>query len=147
MIKGGLRSLEKSAKTLQDTGTKKAYRVCDKEYYMPYVTIVFAETRGKAIAQVLHTDEFEDYEFTELSARRAKWADKYYRGEPEMDWDNPHDRFAMVHDGGFICDEDSFDPDECKKCCAFQICEKYREYEEECEDQLNWDYRAHENIF
>ena len=111
----------------------KAYRICDREYIEPYVMIVFAESRGKAISYALGTDEFPyyDYDFTQLRATRAKWADKHYRGKHEMDWYNPQDRIAMVKEGGFICDDDSFDPDECKECCAHELCDKYEDYLEE----------------
>ena len=114
----------------------KAYRVHDRECYVPYVIIVFAESRGKAIAYALGTDEFpyNDFTFTELCATRAKWADKYYRGNKTMDWDNPEDRFAMVNDGGFMCGEEAFDPDDCERCCAKEICEQFSDYKD---DDLN----------
>lgn len=113
----------------------KAYRVTDKEYYLPYTIIVFAESRGKAISYALGQDGFEDLDFTEISATRAKWADKYYRGKHEMDWDNPDDRLAMVVDGGFRCCDDGFDPDDCERCCAKEDCEKYIDYlENDMED-------------
>lgn len=111
----------------------KAYRVHDRECYVPYVMIVFAESRGKAISYALGTDEFpkDEFEFTDLSASRAKWADKYYNGKKEMDWDNPEDRFAMVKNGGFVCGEDAFDPRDCEQCCAKELCEQYERYKNE----------------
>ena len=119
---------------MTDTEKKmKAYRVYDREFYEPYVMIVFAESRGKAISYALGTDEFPryDFDYTQLAATRAKWADKYYKGKREMDWDNAEDRIAMVKDGGFICSEDGFDPDDCERCYAKDLCEKYEEYLEE----------------
>ena len=113
----------------------KAYKIEDRAGYVPYVIIAFAERRGKAVTYALGTDEFPDCDFcfTDLSATRAKWADKYYRGKPQMDWDNPEDRLAMVSEGGFYCGEDYFDPDECEKCSAKEECEKYCDYKED-----NW---------
>ena len=49
----------------------KAWYVTDRKGYSDYTIIVFAETRGKAIASAIGTDEFPKYEwdFTELFAR------------------------------------------------------------------------------
>ena len=115
----------------------KAYIIHDRDYVAEYSLIVFAESRGKAISYALGTDEFPygDYDFTQLSARRAKWADKYYHGSREMDWYNPEERLAMVRDGGYVCDDDSFDPDDCERCSAKDICEKYEDYMDECAEE------------
>ena len=111
----------------------KAWCVTDREGYSDYSVIVFAETRGKAIARALGTDEFpeRDWEFTELIARRKPVLDSSYRGLSEMDWDNDSDRLAMVRFGGYRCDDDSFDPDDCKKCAGKDYCGRYEEYLEE----------------
>lgn len=111
----------------------KAWYVIDREGYSDYSIIVFAETRGKAIASALGTDEFPkcDWDFTRLCARREPALDGAYRGERFMDWDNDDDRLAMVWWGGYRCDDDVFDPDECERCVAKNECSKYEEYLEE----------------
>ena len=66
--------------------------------------IVFAETRGKAIALCLHDDVFDDYEWTELYARRFKEYDKYYDGNSKVDfWLDDEHRIRLVKDFGWSC--------------------------------------------
>ena len=116
--------------------TMKAYVVNDREGYSLYSVIVFAESRGKAIASALGTDEFpyNDWEYTELRAVRKPEFDKNYKGRRYMDWDDPDDRLAMVKDGGYYCEEDFFDPDECAKCTGREYCSRYEEYLDEEND-------------
>ena len=116
----------------------KAYAVNDREGYSLYSVIVFAESRGKAIAAALGTEEFpyQDWEYTELRAVRKPEFDKNYNGRRYMDWDDPDDRLAMVKDGGYYCEEDFFDPDYCETCAGKEYCTRYEEYLEECEDEL-----------
>lgn len=102
----------------------KAYIITDLRGYADYSTVVFAETSGKAKAIAITTDAFNDYEFTEISARRVPKLDKYYRGLDKMDWDNDEDRVAMVKDGNFSCSYE-FEPDDCETCPARQWCERY----------------------
>ena len=111
----------------------KAWHVIDRKGYSDYSIIVFAETRGKAIASAIGTDEFPkyDWDFTELCARRKPALDGAYRGAWRMEWDNDDDRLAMVRWGGYRCDDDAFDPDECESCVAKNECSKYEEYLEE----------------
>lgn len=111
----------------------KAYQIIDREGYADYSCIVFAETRGKAISLALGTDEFpkHDWDFTQLKAYRIPALDKAYRGTWYMDWYNEEDRLALVKEAGYMCDEDSFDPDECERCCAKEYCSRYEEYLEE----------------
>ena len=93
-----------------------------------YATVVFAETRGKAIAIAQNTDACEDASFTEIECTRAKSMDKYYCGEGdgyEMDWDDPDDRIALVKDGGFRCSYELSAKDlNCDKCCAREWCDR-----------------------
>ena len=111
----------------------KAWYVTDRKGYSDYAIIVFAETRGKAIASAIGTDEFPKYDwyFTELFARREPALDGAYRGAWRMEWDNDDDRLAMVRWGGFHCDDDSFDPDYCAKCSGKDYCSRYEEYLDE----------------
>jgi len=111
----------------------KAYAVNDREGYSEFIVVVFAESRGKAIVAALSTDEFPsgDWSYTELRAIRKPEFDKCYRGNWRMEWDNPDDRLAMVRDGGYCCDEDSFNPDDCMKCSGKDYCSRYKEYLDE----------------
>ena len=108
----------------------KAYHC--QEDGMFYSTVVFAETAGKARYIAMCSDTLgEDLEFRDVHVRRLPALDKYYRGQKEMNWDNDADRIAMVKDAGYVCDDDSFDPDECERCIAKEYCSKYEEYAEE----------------
>lgn len=114
----------------------KAWIVSDRKGYSDFDIIVFAETRGKAIALAIGTDEFPKYDwsFTELYARREQVLDGAYRGSWRMEWDNDSDRLAMVKLCGFYCNEDAFDPDDCKTCSGKDYCSRYEEYLEEEKD-------------
>lgn len=112
-------------------GMIKAYEVQDKNECL-YATIVFAETRGKAIALAQHTDACEDAEFTRITARRVPQMDKYYRGRSEMDWLNAGDRIAMCKDAGFACSSEVWEP-ECEMCSAKDCCHRYQDRQEEAE--------------
>lgn len=117
----------------------KAYVVSDREGYSEWTVVVFAESRGKAIAAALGTDEFPsgDWSYTELRAIRKPELDKHYRGNFCMEWDNPDDRLAMVRDGGSYCNEDAFDPDDCTKCSGKDYCSRYEEYLDEKEAETD----------
>lgn len=106
----------------------KAYVVTDKNECV-YSTVVFAETRGKAIALAKSTDACEDVPFTEISAHRVPQMDKYYRGKSEMDWNNADDRIAMCKEAGFSCAAEVWEP-ECKSCPAKSYCDRYQDEQE-----------------
>ena len=114
---------EKSA--VRGGNTMKAYIITDLQGYADYSTVVFAETSGKAKAIAIHTDAFEDYEFTEISARRIPALDKYYRGLDEMDWEDSGDRIAMVKEAGFSCSPEYWEEEDCENCPAKQWCDRY----------------------
>ena len=99
--------------------------------YLDYATVVFAETRGKAKALALHTDAFEDSEYTDVRVSRLPALDRYYRGLPEMDWFNADDRIAMVREAGFVCSWDfgAYELD-CGSCPAAEWCDRYLEIKE-----------------
>lgn len=103
----------------------KAYVVTDKNECV-YSTVVFAETRGKAIALAQSTDACEDVPFTEISARRVPQMDKYYRGKSEMDWYNADDRIALCKEAGFSCSDEVLEP-ECEICPAKEYCDRYQD--------------------
>ena len=111
----------------------KAYEVSDIHGYSDWTVIVFAETRGKAIASAIGTYEFPkyDWDFTELRAKRVPALDKAYRGNSRMEWDDDADRLVLVRDAGCYCDEDAFDPDDCERCVGKEYCSRYKEYLEE----------------
>ena len=113
----------------------KAYKISDLKGYCEYSTIVFAETSGKAKAIAITTDAFNDYEFTEISARRVPKLDKYYRGLDEMDWFDPNDRVALVREANFSCSYEIDIDLRCEDCPAKQWCDRYedKEWNEHCE--------------
>ena len=55
-----------------------------------------------------------------------------------MEWDNDDDRLAMVRWGGYYCDDDIFDPDECERCIAKDECSKYKEYLKEEQEAIEF---------
>ena len=115
----------------------KAYIVADKNGDSGYCTIVFGETRGKAIKNAMLTDACEGYEFTEIHARRVPALDSYYRGDYEMDWFNAEDRIAMVKEANMHCScEVDINMDKCIACPAHEWCERY-EFAEKRYNALN----------
>ena len=108
----------------------KAWRCIN--YYDGYTTIVFAETAGKARYIAMQSDTIgDDIEFMDVIVWREKRLDAHYRGVSEMDWDNADDRIAIVQELGLSCDDDIFDPDDCKRCPAAEWCWKYHDWLEE----------------
>ena len=92
----------------------------------PYAGIVFAETRGQARSMALSLDGFEDEQFTDIEARRAPYADKYYKeGKCYLDWDNPVERIALVKDCNFVCD---LEWEDCESCSAKNYCDRYYDH-------------------
>lgn len=111
----------------------KAY-ICNEDY-MGYSTVIFAETAGKARYIALKSDTLgEENEFKDIRVRRIPALDGFYKGKKEMDWYDPDERLAMVKEAGYRCDDDGFDPDECKRCSAQKYCAKWEEYAEEQEE-------------
>lgn len=97
-----------------------------------YVTVVFAETRGKAHALAMITDACEGADWCSVVVRRAHVLDKEYRGRWEMDWYNAEDRIALVRDSNFSC---SYEMDyidcQCYECPAKEYCSRYESMLEE----------------
>lgn len=107
----------------------KAWMVREKNEFA--ATVVFAETRGKAISMAMHTETCEDVDFVNIEARRLKYADKYYKpGKRELDWYNSADRIAMVKDCGFTCIPDAHCAEECADCPAKEFCDDFIEMED-----------------
>ena len=105
----------------------KAWMVWDEgdDYDYRGNTVVFAENRGKAKSLARYTDTCEDTEWVDIRAIRFREMDCMFRGMPEMDWDNPQDRLALVK-AGWSCIE--MMNDECKECAAKDFCNKYQDY-------------------
>lgn len=100
----------------------KAWLVREKDEFC--VTVVFAETRGKAKARALATECCEDCSFVDIEVRRVPQMDKYYKdGKTEMNWFDQEDRIALVKDCGFVCDYDA--QDDCEICSAKEYCDSY----------------------
>lgn len=107
----------------------KAWRVFDK-YCECGTEIVFAETAGKAKSICLHDDNFGDYEYTELCARRFQEYDKYYDGNHKVNfWEDEEHRIILVRDFGWSCIDgiDTY----CDDCPAKEWCEFWEEVSEE----------------
>ena len=111
----------------------KAWIVHDTDYYSGYSIIVFAETRNKAIVKALGEEEFEDFEYTELRAKRFPDADGMYKeNKDRLDFEDPEDcRFLIKL--GYTCNEDYYDPDNCEICAGNDICEYRKSRLEESE--------------
>lgn len=106
----------------------KAYYVTDKNYGLGYGYVVFAEKRSKAIRHALLfcDDAFDCCAWTDIRAIRRPQLDSFYRGVPEMDWENEADRVAMVRYAGFYCSDDAFETtEECERCVAHEWCVRY----------------------
>ena len=111
----------------------KAWMVREKDEYC--ATVVFAETRGKAMALAQHTETCEDADFCDIDVYRRPALDKYYvDGKKEMDWFNFKDRIALVKDGGFSCDPVYWEPEDCDNCPAREYCDRYQDRIQEREE-------------
>ena len=109
----------------------KAYVISDRNGDSGYAMVVFAETRGKALAYAVNEDEWCDWGFTGLRATRAPELDSYYHGNTEMDWYDDDDRMAMVRYAGFHCSYEYEPVDDCKTCPAYEWCLRGKGAEED----------------
>lgn len=106
----------------------KAYIVRDEKREEDYCTVVFGDTRGKAIQTALWTDACEGGEFTDIRAIRVPELDSYYRGVREMDWNNENDRFGMVRYAGMRCSDEVISSEcGCESCLAKEVCSRYED--------------------
>lgn len=106
----------------------KAWTVSDANGDTGVDYIIFAETRGKAIRHALDYCDgaFDWCRWTEMRAHRLPALDSFYRGEPEMNWNDMDDRVAMVRYAGFRCsDEVMVNVEKCKHCPAHFWCDRY----------------------
>lgn len=100
----------------------KAYKVYSVSDPDRGSTIVFAESIGKAKGIAKLTDVGEDSCFTDIRVNRFKLADSLYKGDCEIDWNDPDTRLVLVRDFGWYC-YDYYD--ECEKCVAKEYCLEY----------------------
>lgn len=101
----------------------KAYKVSPK--YDFYSEVIFAETAGQAKSFALSMDSCSEYSFTELEVRRMPNLDKYYKeGKRYFEWDNPQDRVVLVKEAGFVCDDETYEYEDCEVCPAKKYCDK-----------------------
>lgn len=106
----------------------KAYRVSSK--WRDDVTVVFAESRGKAKAIAMSTECFDGIDFVSIEVHRLPHMDKYYKpGKTEMEWYDSEDRIALVKDAGFHCEY--IELTECEQCPAREYCDEWEAYMEE----------------
>lgn len=111
----------------------KAWLVREKDEFC--AEVVFAETKGKARSLALATDCCEDAQFTDIEVRRMPELDKYYtEGKWRFDWFDPQDRLVLVKEGGFVCDYECRDYDECPHCSAKEYCDQYQDYLRDIEE-------------
>ena len=84
------------------------------------VTIVFAETAGRAKSIALCTDDFEDCDYKLLKARRMPKLDGFASVPGECDWDDAKLIITLVRECGWSCK----DPDwvVCASCPAAEWC-------------------------
>ena len=102
----------------------KAYLANDRNGDEGITLVVFAENAGKVKAYASNTEEFCDYGFTGIRVNRCSALDRFYKGNPEMDWFNMDDRVAMVRYANFECSRE-FDDCGCNECDAKQWCGRY----------------------
>lgn len=98
----------------------KAYKVWDCQRHEYGSTIVFAESRGKAKSIATRLETFDDSNFVDIRVNRCERADGLYKGNKEIDWDDPDTRLVLVRDLGWYCyDED------CEECVTKEYCLEY----------------------
>ena len=79
-----------------------------------------------------HTEACEDVNFCDIDVYRRPALDKYYvDGKKEMDWLDFKDRVALVKDGGFTCDRNYWEPEDCERCPATEYCDMYQDMKRE----------------
>lgn len=105
----------------------KAWLIRDKYGEEFCSTIVFAETRGKAIYLALTwLDYFEDLPFINIHCTRAPDADKLYKeGKKYLNWYVPEDRLFLVKEFGWYCKYPEYE--NCENCIAKDYCDYYKD--------------------
>lgn len=112
----------------------KAWLVREKDEFC--AEVVFAETRNKAKVLALSTDICEDSRYIDIEVHRQPQVDKYYKeGKWHFDWDNPKDRLVLVKECGFVCNDETFEFEDCEQCSAKEYCDKYQSIKEENESE------------
>ena len=113
----------------------KAYIASDRNGDEGTCIVVFAETAGKAKAYTAGTDTFCDYGFTGIRVERNVSLDRFYHGNPEMDWFDQKDRMAMVHYANMECSSEMSDAEcRCEECDSRKWCGRYERMHDDEED-------------
>lgn len=83
--------------------------------------IIFADTRGKAIAKALGRDNLEDLDFTDIRVHRLPEIDGMENAEPTDNyWLNDDIRLILVKQYDWACYEPEYS--DCDNCVAKQYC-------------------------
>ena len=72
------------------------------------------------------SEEFDEYDFTDIRVNRRRGLDRFYKGKRKMDWMDDEDRVAMVRYADNECSGEVWHP-ECEhgECPAQQWCGRY----------------------
>jgi len=114
----------------------KAWRVWVSDKRENGVSVVFAETQGKAKTIAMNCDVAYGEPFTSIRAVRIPELDGEYRGYDEMNWNDDDDRLAMVTLAKIECE---YPVDwECETCVARSDCNAYfQAHLDRAEDELD----------
>ena len=87
--------------------------------------VVYADTKSRAKSYFINNETFDDYGLMDINGYRAKSLDYLDRFDGYiMDWNKDEDRVPMVKEFNMHCSEIS---EECKECCVYEWCNKYKE--------------------
>lgn len=99
----------------------KAYKAWDNRSVEPCSTVVFAKNVLEAKRIAIRSETCEDADYINIRVQRFPQMDKYFRGEPEVDWYDMEAREALVA-LGWMCLETS---EECDACQARAFCGRW----------------------
>lgn len=97
----------------------KAYLAWDRKAIENYQTIVFAENAREAKKIAFTCEICENADYIQVRVRRLKDADKFYKGNPEIDWWDDETRLSLVKNLSWSCEYTSH---ECESCVARKYC-------------------------
>lgn len=80
----------------------KAYQITEG-YYADWAFVVFAESANKAKSIGLGLFRYADYDcrYIDIKAERMPLLDRFYKGEEEIDYDNPEVKRILVEEYGW----------------------------------------------
>ncbi|MCM1296371.1 MAG: hypothetical protein NC311_12600 [Muribaculaceae bacterium] len=109
----------------------KAYEARDGKGYHFGTTVIFASSAREAKALALQSKVLEDVDFLDIRVCRLRAADKLYKGEREIDWNDDETRLVLVRDFGWQCEEQT---ENCLDCVAREWCAEWEAYMDTMED-------------